>query len=180
MIQPSDHCCGPPLGPHRKCQICLVLKTPVAGCSTWGGGLNRVEQRGRITSLGLLDTFFLKHSRICLAFWATRRHCWLMSSFLFTSIPNSFLTGLLLIPSFPVLIPRVALTQGQDLLNLITCSTWGVNLFGEPTPSVYAAPPGWHPDPIPWACQTHSLALVISKFESALNLTVTVSGEDIL
>jgi len=36
------------------------------------------EQSRRITSLSLLDTLFLMHSNIPLAFLATRAHWWLM------------------------------------------------------------------------------------------------------
>jgi len=82
-----------------------------------GGNLMRVEQRGRIDSLDLLATRLLMQSRVLLAFWAASAHYHLMSNFSSTSIPKVLLrrAALSQFTMQSILLPAIALTQGQDL-----------------------------------------------------------------
>ena len=94
MFHPSHHFCGPSLDPLQQVHV-----PPVPGLQSWTQdstwGLTSAEQRGRITSLDLLAMLLLIQPRIQLPFWVARPHCHVMLSFLSTSTPKSFSSGLL-------------------------------------------------------------------------------------
>ena len=90
MLQPSDHFCGPPLDPLQQVHVFPVLGAPELGRRT-PDEVSPEQSRGAEST----------PSTCWSCFWAVRANCWLMSSFLSTSTPKSFLASLLLIPSAP-------------------------------------------------------------------------------
>jgi len=114
----------PPLAPLQQVQVCPVLRAPELDAGL-PGGCTRAEQRGRIPCLDLLPTLLGVQPRVQLASWAASAHCWVMSSFLSTSRPKSFSSGLLSIHSLPSLYLYLGLPQPRcrtlhlALLNLM-------------------------------------------------------------
>ncbi|KFV71464.1 tRNA pseudouridine(38/39) synthase, partial [Dryobates pubescens] len=78
-------------------------------------GLPRAEQRGRILSPALATLFWMQ-PRLPLASCTASAHCWLLPSCSPPAPPRPSLQGCSHSPPpQPGLLPRVALTQGQDL-----------------------------------------------------------------
>jgi len=94
VLQPSEHLHGSHLGLSNNCGLFSYWRPQArTQCCRWG--LTRAEQRGTITSLSLLATPLLMQPGIRVALQAASADCWLMSSFLFITIPKSFSAGLL-------------------------------------------------------------------------------------
>ncbi|XP_032838773.2 uncharacterized protein LOC104362216 isoform X2 [Tyto alba] len=92
-LQSLSHLHSPVLDRLQEDRVFLVLESPELDPALWMC-LTSAKEKGRIASLDLLSTFFLREPRWPLPFFAARVHCWLVI-ILSTRTPRSFSAKLL-------------------------------------------------------------------------------------